>query len=76
VRTDSTTVRPAAYRQPQVLIEVPIEGAARIQIQSDSFEDEVALRGWLRRSRILDNVAAALVELLDNLDAYDEEEAA
>jgi hypothetical protein len=59
-----------------VLIEVPIEGAARIQVQSDSFEDEVALRGWLRRSRILDNVAATLIELLDRLDACNDEEAA
>jgi hypothetical protein len=72
VRTDSTTPKPP----PRVVIEVPIEGAARIQVQSNSLEDEVALRGWLRRSHMLDDVAVALVELLDRLDHMDEERAA
>jgi hypothetical protein len=68
--------RPASHVIPRVLITVPLEGRPTVLIDARSFEDELALRCWLRRSGDLECLAEALGRLLDDLDAWDTEEAA
>lgn len=58
-------------RPPELVVRVPLEGAGRIVIAADTFEDELRLRAWLRRSRALDDLAVVLVRLLDELDERD-----
>jgi hypothetical protein len=35
---------------PRLIVEIPIEGKARLRIEADSYEDEVRFRLWLRRA--------------------------
>lgn len=68
--------RPTASTIPRLLVTVPLEGNPSILVDARSFEDELALRGWLRHSGHLDWLAAVLSQLLDDLDDQDATEAA
>ena len=35
---------------PRLILELPIEGRARLRIDADSYEDEIRFRLWLRRA--------------------------
>jgi hypothetical protein len=59
-------------RPPELIIRLPLEGSASVIIAADSHEDELRLRGWLRRCGQLGELAALLPRLLDYLDDTDE----
>jgi hypothetical protein len=61
---------------PRLLGTVPFEGDACIHVEACSYEDELALRGWLRHTRQLNDLAIVLGRLLDDMDTCDEERAA
>jgi hypothetical protein len=61
---------------PRLVIVVPLEGQGRIVLDAETFEDELALRSWLRRSAAFERLPAILERLLDDLDRRDEGRAA
>jgi hypothetical protein len=67
--------RASISRVPRLLVTVPLEVDPSLVVDAHSFEDELALRGWLRHSGYLDHVADVLVQLLDDMDACDAEQA-
>jgi hypothetical protein len=61
---------------PRLVIVIPLEGHGRILLDAETFEDELRLRGWLRRAPVFERLPAILERLLDDLDLMDEERAA
>jgi hypothetical protein len=53
---------------PRLAIVIPLEGQGRIMLDADTFEDELRLRAWLRRSTVFEQLPAVLTQLLDDLD--------
>ena len=55
---------------PSLLIEIPLEGKARVRIVADSVEDERRLRRWLRAALVRRGhvLATDLITLCDELD--------
>lgn len=53
------------------MVVVPIEGRPRVYLHVDTHEDEVRLRGWLRRSAVFRRLPAQIVQALDDLDRRD-----
>jgi hypothetical protein len=63
--------RPAAV--PRLVIVAELEGLApRAWLCAETFEDEWALRGWLRRSGVMGQIATLADTLLDALDDLEE----
>jgi hypothetical protein len=58
-------------RRPELIVRLPLEGKGLVFLAADSLEDELRLRSWLRRCGRLDELAAFLERLLDELDDYD-----
>lgn len=58
-------------RQPRFVVVVPIEGRPRLYVIADSREDELRLRGWLRRAAVFRQLPQLVDQLLDNLDERD-----
>jgi hypothetical protein len=61
---------------PRVELVLPLEGIPIVYVLANTFEDELRLRSWLRRSPVLGQALAALDGLLDELDDIDREAAA
>lgn len=61
--------------RPTLRIEIPLEGNGDVYLDADTYEDELRLRSWLRRSRLLDDLAVILVRLLDDLDTLSDRKA-
>lgn len=59
-------------RPPTLVISVPLEGGFAVQVVADSFEDEVRLVAWLRRSRELQRLPALVLVALDSLELPDD----
>jgi hypothetical protein len=56
-------------RPPALVIELPLEGFARIYLHANSREDEMRLRRWLRVAiKRRQSLSAALDQYLDHLD--------
>jgi len=58
-------------RHPRVIIVLELEQPGQIVLDADCYEDELRLRGWLRRARAFRQLPANLERLLDDLDAVD-----
>jgi hypothetical protein len=65
------TARP----RPRLIIVVPLEETGRIVLDAGTYEDELRLRTWLRRSRVFAVLPDALTRILDDLDDLDREAA-
>jgi hypothetical protein len=63
-------------RIPQLVVFLRLEEPGVIVLDAASYEDEIRLRTWLRRSRQLETLPDMLGRLLDDLDERDREEAA
>jgi hypothetical protein len=50
------------------VIVIPLESRGAIRLHADTYEDELRLRMWLRRSNVLAQLPAVLARLLDELD--------
>jgi hypothetical protein len=59
-------------QRPELIVRVPLEGEGRIILAADTLEDGLRLRSWLRRCGRLDDLAAVLIRLLDDLDEHEE----
>jgi hypothetical protein len=57
--------------RPYLVLLLPYEGVATAFLVADTLEDERALRYWVRAHELLD-LSAAVLELLDALDALDD----
>lgn len=55
-------------RRPRLVIVIPLESRGAIRLHADTYEDELRLRMWLRRSNVLAQLPAVLARLLDELD--------
>jgi len=60
---------------PALHVLLPLEESGRIVLAADTFEDELRLRSWLRRSSALQALPEILARLLDDLDEHDREAA-
>lgn len=58
------------------MIRVPLEGRGVCWVESDSNEDELRLRHWLRRTGRFASIRETIDNLLDQLDDLDERRAA
>jgi hypothetical protein len=56
---------------PALHIVLRLEQPAELVLAAETLEDEVRLRSWLRRSRALQALPAAVERLLDELDRDD-----
>jgi hypothetical protein len=67
-------VRPVNARRPPVLaIQYELEhDHGFVVLLADSYEDELRLRSWLRRSTVFAALPALIEQLLDDLDQRDE----
>jgi hypothetical protein len=64
-------------RPPELIIRLPLEESeGQVILAADSLEDEVALRAWLLRSRIVGRLPVLVRRLLLELDHRDREEGA
>jgi hypothetical protein len=61
--------------KPRLLITVPLEGHGTIVLLAETFEDEMRLRAWLRRSKAFAALPALVERLLKDLDRIDEDAA-
>jgi hypothetical protein len=61
---------------PALVIVLPLEGSSELRLLAHNYEDERALRAWLRSSRVLEDLPDAVLALLDFLDDLDWPEAA
>ena len=61
--------------RPRLVIIVPLEEKGRIVLEAGTYEDELRLRTWLRRSRAFAVLPEALARILDDLDNADQEAA-
>jgi hypothetical protein len=69
-RTAPTRQRPLS-RPPRLVVVLKLEQPGHIVLDADTYEDELRLRQWLRRSTVLRNLPALLARLLDDLDDGD-----
>ncbi len=53
---------------PVLVVAIPLEDAPRVAIVAASYEDELRLRTWLRRARVVERAEIALGALLDELE--------
>jgi uncharacterized protein YjiS (DUF1127 family) len=60
-----------APRPPAFVVRIELEQRARITLDAETYEDELRLRSWLRRSRAMCVLPQVLERLLDDLDAKD-----
>jgi hypothetical protein len=58
------TARP----RPRLIIVVPLEETGRIVLDAGTYEDELRLRAWVRRSRVFALLPEVLARALENLD--------
>lgn len=58
-------------RPPSLWILLPLEGGARIILDAETYEDELRLRQFLRRSRAMERLPEIIPRLLDDLDGVD-----
>jgi hypothetical protein len=56
---------------PALVIVITHEGTAELHLLAESFEDEQALRIWLRTANVLGELPDAVLTLLDSLDDLD-----
>lgn len=56
---------------PRLVFVLELEEPGRVILDADSYEDELRLRRWLRRSTAFRNLPALLERLLDDLDELD-----
>jgi hypothetical protein len=66
-------------RKPRFVIVLGLEQRPRLYLVCDSREDEIRLRGWLRRAGVVRQIPQLVDQLLDSLDRQDrngEDEAA
>lgn len=61
--------------RPRLIIIVPLEETGHIVLDAGTYEDEVRLRTWLRRSRVFALLPDVLARILDDLDNVDQEAA-
>ncbi len=59
------------HRPPWLLVTLALEQPGRISLVAESYEDELRLRSWLRRSAAFRRLPALLDRLLDDLDDVD-----
>jgi hypothetical protein len=57
--------------RPELRVRIPLESYGQLVLDCDSYEDELRLRVWLRRSDALERLALVLARLLDDLDERD-----
>lgn len=61
-------------RRPALVIRVPLEeNVGALYIDAESFDDEIRLRTWLRRTSAFSAIRRQIDHLLDGLDELDEE---
>jgi hypothetical protein len=61
--------RTTRFRPPRLVLELPIEGKARLRINADSYEDEIRFRVWLRRALIRrESLSESLRDWLDLIE--------
>jgi hypothetical protein len=67
------TVTPihADRRPPRVSIDLVLEMPVQIAFVCETYEDEVRLRAWLRRTPELGDLIANVLRILDDLDEQD-----
>ena len=64
--------RTTRSRQPRLILELPIEGKARVRIDADSYEDEFRFRLWLRRALLRrESFSESLNDWLDLIELED-----
>jgi hypothetical protein len=64
-------------RTPRLVIEYELERRqGLVMLIAESYEDELRLRSWLRRSEAFAALPVLVQNLLDDLDRLDEENAA
>ena len=61
---ESPSPRPARAR-PQLVVELPLEGAPLVRLVAESHEDEQRLVAWLLRSRELRQLGLVVFAALD-----------
>jgi hypothetical protein len=63
-------------RPPRLVITLELECDRRgVWLDAETYEDELRLRSWLRRTAALATLSAFLEDVLDNLDRIDEDAA-
>lgn len=67
---------PACRRPPALHVVIPLEQPGKILFDAETFEDELRLRSWLRRSSAFEALPGILTRLLDDLDEHDTKAAA
>jgi hypothetical protein len=61
-------------RRPALVIRVPLEeNVGALYIDAESFDDEIRLRTWLRRTSAFSAIRRQIDSLLDELDEDDRE---
>ena len=63
------------HSRPRLVIVIPLEETGRIFLDAGSYEDELRLRTWLRRSRAFAVLPDVLAGILDDMDNADREAA-
>ena len=58
-------------RPPELVVRIPLEQPGRIRLEAETYADEMRLRRWLASCGALDDLAAELARLLDDLDELD-----
>jgi hypothetical protein len=66
----------SARQAPALHVWLELEQPGQLILAADTYEDELRLRSWLRRSRALEALPEILARLLGDLDAFDAERAA
>jgi hypothetical protein len=56
-------------RRPKLHIVLAPEDVPKMALDADTFEDEIHLREWLRRSSMLEELPEIAARLLDDVDA-------
>lgn len=57
------------HQAPALIVRLPLEQPGQILLDAASYEDELRLRAWLRRSSAMRALPGILGRLLDDLDA-------
>jgi hypothetical protein len=56
------------HPRPRLIIVIPLEEVGRIVLDAGSYEGELRLRMWLRRSRVFALLPDVFARILDDLD--------
>jgi hypothetical protein len=56
---------------PAIVVVLPLEGSPELRLLAHGYEDERALRVWLRSSSVLGELPGAVLALLDALNELD-----